>query len=755
MSLPHRHLFACLLFGCTGQPNAGSTGQDTLPGDPDASGPGGELESDGQLAEPPAIALTRGLGHEADLTEVWLDARASAALTLDALGDVRLWPALPSTQDPLPKPGSLDSFTPIRVPVREPLWLSFARVGERSFVVAAIDTAQAARVLEIELDEAGSASFRERFTIPPRDPLLELHVLDGGERLLALGVDHRIRLYDGHGKLLSELTEYGLAPWQLRVASSRQAGGLDGGPPEAPKLAMVLAGPTRLQRFTITDDRLVKHGEARAFTLDRGPNGNDLALMPSGRVAAVLRRPESKGLQWSLELHDLDSAEVRVLWGELEAKWRPRLHIVDDAWALLEDGIAGYWIDLRQAVVMPSEGATPFELPEKLEELPPESHVTVRRVPLPGTSQAIRRHTSVVAGLRVVPDGRALLLDPVPSTPTTGGERHHRLGHRAVSIHSLDFERAGELLAIAYPDKIAVESTSTFSEQPGGCASESLLRFTFTDPEHLLLLEPKQARICAWRTGQVVATLELPDLPELPDTPIERGVIHPSGLGAGEIALRRSEWIDGEDKLHLTHTSYANNQFGALEPLAKSEFERWPELGDKWQVAIIDAAGNRYLATEKNTRKLVITLASGEKREVALVEAGADEVDIWQIEPSADGRFLAIVTAPGDSDGYGHGYYYGGYGGYEVSETLSIWAMASDPPELLWSTIVSSSSIDLAWTDDGSRLAIEDAGRLRVITSRGEVLLDRANRDFQLEELPDDPSATAQPGANSPSPPAP
>jgi hypothetical protein len=750
VSLTHRHLFACCLLGCTSQPNDGSTSQDTLPGnpgDPDApaSGPDGEVE--GQPAEPPAIALTRGLGHEATLTEVWLDTRASAALTLDALGDVRLWPTLP-TQGSATEAAALDKLAPIRVPFREPLWLSFARTGERSFVVAAIDTAQAARVLEIDLDEAGNATFRERFTIPPRDPLLELHVLDQGERLLALGVDHRIRLYNRSGKLLSELTEYGLAPWQLRIV----------GPPEAPQLAMVLAGPTRLQRFTITDDRLAKHGEARAFTLDRGPNGNDLALLPSGRVAAVLRRPEQKGLQWSLELHDLDSGEIRVLWGEIEAKWRPRLHIIDEEHALLEDGIAGYWVDLRQAVVMPAMPAgVAFELPEKLEELPPESHVTVRRVPLPGTSQTVRRHTSVVAGLRVVPVGRALLLDPVPSTPPAGGERHHRLGHRAVSIRGLDFDGAGELLAIDYDKKIVIENTTTGSAQPGGCASENLIRFAFTDPDHILLLGTNQAQICAWRTGQMVATIELPAPPDMPDSPnIERAILHPTGPGTGEIGLRRSAWIDDGNKLDLTHTSYANNQFGALEPLAKSDRSSWPELEDKWQVAVVDAVGNRYLANERNTRKLEITLASGETRDLALVEAGATEIDIWRIEPSRDGRFLAIVTTDGDSDGYGHGYYggYSGYG-YNITDTLSIWATASEPPELLWSTIVSSSSIDLAWTDDGSRLAMEDNGRLRVLTNRGEVLLDRGVRDFQLEELPDDPSATAPTDTNTPSPAAP
>jgi hypothetical protein len=722
-----------MLLGCTGQPSgetSGAASGEPPPGDPASP----DAVGDGQVAEPPAITLERGLGHEATITEVWLDPRASAALTLDAMGGVRLWPALPPAQT------KLEALTPIRVPIREPLWLSFARAGETSFVVAAIDTAQAARVLEIQLDEAGTASFRERFRTTPRDPLLELHVLDGGERLLALGVDHRIRLYDGRGKLLSELTEYGLVPWQLRVSSS-----LPGGPPDSLQLAMVLAGPTRLQRFAIHDDRLAKHGEPRAFTLDRGPNGNDLALLPSGRVAAVLRRPKAKGPQWSLELHDLDTGEVRVMWGEVQATTRPRLLIVDDQQALLEDGISGYWLDLSKAVVMPA----PFELPKELESLPPETHVVITPVPLPGTTERTRRHTSVVAGIRVAPVERMLLLDPLSTNPPAEGERHHKLGHRAVSISGLDFESTGELLAIQTGKEILVESTSTGTPQPGGCAAENVFRFKFIDPEHILLIGRKQATICAWRTGQMVATLDLPAPPELPDlVDIEDAAIHATGPGTGEIGLRRSEWNDGDTKLHLTHTSYANEAFGAIEPLAKADFDRWPELGDKWHVAVIDAAGNRYLATDENTRKFAITLASGERRDIQLVEAGADEIDIEQLEPSPDGRFVAIVTVRGSED-YGHGYY-GGYGGYAYSnpETLSVWALGSEPPELRWTTITGSGHVDLAWTDDGSRLAIEDEGRLRVITNDGKVLLDRGNRDFQLEALDDvpaDPSTTPKP----------
>ena len=728
MNVTHRHLFACLLFGCTGQLKNDPSGSDPPAKDPNGSG-GHEQDN----AEPPGIALTRGLGHEDQLTEIWLDPRASAALTLDAVGGVRLWPVLP------PKSVSLDELAPIRVPIREPLWLSLAREGERSFVIAAIDTAQAARVIAIEIDEAGNASFRERFTLSPHDPLLELHVLDGGKRLLALGVDHRIRLYDAGGKLLSELSEYGLTPWQLRVV----------GPPDALQLAMVLTGPTRLQRFTIQDDRLTKQGEARSFTLDRGPNGNDLALLPSGRTAAVFRRPDAKGRKWSLELHDLDSGEVRVLWGEVEATWRPRVHIVDDDWVLLEDGIAGHWIDLRQAVLMPA----PFKLPSKLSELPKESRVAARKVPLPGTSRQTRWHASVVAGLRVVPAVRALLLDPVPPTPPSGAERHHRLGHRPVSIRGLDFESAGDLLAIGYHDEIRVESMSSGGEQPGGCAPvEELVRLTFTDPDHLLLVGQAQAQICEWRTGKVVSTLALPkgtaeadparpdDVPEIGE--IERVVFHPSGPGAGEVGLyRRWHTMQEGFRVHPERTSYANNQLGVLEPIRKSQQANWPEVTGDWdapQAAALDAAGNRYLAWSNDTDTLTIALASGKKHKLPILEPSAPEVDIWQIEPSSDGRHVAVVTATGDDDS-GHGSYYDDVREEvfdSLQERLTIWAV-SEPPELLWSTRITATSLDLAWTDDGSRLAMEDAGRLRVLTDRGEVLIDRASRDFQLEELPD------------------
>lgn len=124
----------------------------------------------------------------------------------------------------------------------------------------------------------------------------------GGERILALGVDHRLRLFDRGGALLDELAEHGLAPWQLRMV----------GRGESLAAAVVLAQPTRVQRLSLADDRLQLLGEPRRIYNDRGPNLNDLQLLPGGTHVTAFRRPHAKGKQWSLELIDLASGEVRV-----------------------------------------------------------------------------------------------------------------------------------------------------------------------------------------------------------------------------------------------------------------------------------------------------------------------------------------------------------------------------------------------------------------------------------------------------------
>lgn len=358
-----------------------------------------------------AMRLEQGLAHRVDVAEVWLDAEAGAALSLDEGGGVRLWPALS---------GEPEQLEPVALPIDEPARLSFSRTSAGSFLIAAVDMAQLGRVLEVR-ESGGSYEVIERMRFGADAPLFELEVLPGGERILALGVDHRLRLFDRSGALLDELAEHGLAPWQLRLV----------GRGESLAAAVVLAQPTRVQRLSLADDRLQLLGEPRRIYNDRGPNLNDLQLVPGGTHATAFRRPSAKGKAWTLELIDLTSGEVRLLRGEVESRLRPRLHIVDEQRALLEDGSGqGYWVDLRGGVVMPPE----FVLPEDPDDLPAESLVATQRIPLAGSIERERWHASIVAGVRAAPRGRGILLDPIDD------DTHQVLGHVAATFTGLSLD---------------------------------------------------------------------------------------------------------------------------------------------------------------------------------------------------------------------------------------------------------------------------------------------------------------------------
>lgn len=710
-----RHLVACLLFGCTGPSDAGSpTAEQAGSAATGAgTGPSATTLDESELAsnEPVGVALPRGLAHDTSITEVWLDPRASAAITLDADGGVRLWPALP------PATTDLAALAPIRVPLHEPQWISFAQAGPRAFVIAAIDTVQSARVISIKLDEQGNAHVRERFTLTPADPLLEVHVFDGGDRLLALGVDHRLRLYDGHGKRLAELAQYGLSPWQLRLA----------GPPESLQLAMVLAGPTRLQRFTITHDQFALIGEPYPFVLDRGPNHNDLGLLPSGHVASVLRRPKAKTNQWSLELHDLDSGEVRVMWGEVESQLRARLYIIDDKRALLEDGSgAGFWVDLQAGAVMPS----PFELPKELELLPPQSHVSTRRVELPMWAPTSRRHASVVAGLRAVPFGPALVLDPIDD------KHHHKLGYHSVLANDLALDRdGGQLAMVMFDGGVVVQSLDGANRHAVvGCTTDTIFDLAFTDPDHLLLVSAEGAQICAWRgdgkSSPIVSELALPASTERK--------IRLAESGSGELAIVLED-DDYAAPKQLSSVSFTGNRFAALEPVAKADLINWPELDADAKTLGLDHTGQRYTQPKVATQQFNITSAADERRTLRIADQKVD-IDPAVFEPSPNGRRIAFVHSPtNEYGGYEYSYSY-----YNSPRTLSVWSIADETPELLWS-IPAEHSMDLSWSADGSRLALERSGRVQVVTAEGELVFENKQGELELEQLPDVPVVSPAP----------
>lgn len=356
------------------------------------------------VAELPGMALERE-GHRLDIVDIVLSPDASAALSVDRNGGVRLWPTIDGTHEPL------------LVPIDDPNQLSLART-ETGFTIATLDTIGGAEVYEVRSHD-GELRIDPKFSIPPTDPLFELHVLEGGQRLLALGVDHRVRLYDANGAELSGISEHGFVPWQLRHVET----------PDGVALVAIIAGPTRVQPLELRGDQLRIVGEAFPVELDRGPNRNDLALTPDGTHIAAFSRRKWRNGEWQLRLHALADGSERLIEGKLDTKPRPRVHLLDGQRMLLDDGSGvGQMISLDPA----SPGAA-----------------TTRA--LPGSSEPVRLFTSVEQGVRVVPSGHHFVVDRL------GGEEHVRIGREPVEIFGAGFSPDGSRVIWAFEDGWAIE----------------------------------------------------------------------------------------------------------------------------------------------------------------------------------------------------------------------------------------------------------------------------------------------------------
>jgi hypothetical protein len=390
-----------------------------------------DARAEDEYEPPDEPILLRGHAPLGVLHEVVLDPLGTAALTLDTTGGVQLWPALAAEA---PDNGKT---WPMTLPLQEPLWLSFARTrktwADGSFLLATIDTSNALQVftiLSVEEKPEPVWKLERRFALPPTDPILEAHVLAGGERVVVLAEDHSVRLYDDKGALVSQLTQPGFVPWQLRVGSMDEAGRVG--------MVAVLTQPLRVQSIVLSDDQLRLEGDARSVVLDRGPNRNDLELSPDGRTVAALRRAYAKGWNWSVELIDLASDERKLIAGKVDVTVRPRMHYVDDARLLMESGGGnGYWVELAKAKPLRKlEDADPeSSLAKSMADRMANDHTKVRlagavelRDELPDGDRGLRYQSTTAKGLRATIDDGVLIIDPLDQP------HHLELGFRSASI---------------------------------------------------------------------------------------------------------------------------------------------------------------------------------------------------------------------------------------------------------------------------------------------------------------------------------
>ncbi|KIG19182.1 hypothetical protein DB30_04647 [Enhygromyxa salina] len=663
-----------------------------------------------------SLTISRGPGHAPH--EVELDPRGQAALTIDAHGSVCLWPAVRSTDPELARPYVL--------PMQEPLWMSLAQAQDGSFVVALIDTTNAGQVVAVAPGKDGrEAKLTPLFAIPPDDPLLELHALDGGERVLALGVDHRVRLYDAKsGALLSVIDERSFGPWQLRVAH--------GAPGQPPQLAAILAQPVRVQALELRDDQLSIASEARGVALDRGPNRNDLLLSPDGQVMAALRRPRSRGREFAIELIDLRSGERRLVAGKTDSVIRTRMHFAEAGRILLETGSTsgkGLWVELAKAELLadPADADPTSKLAERLYKTAHDSiplAASAERRPEyfepefdPPWDRGVRFHASVVAGVRVNVDrapgfgrdsnlGIALIVDPLDS------DQHLviRPGVRYSYAVKGALDHAGARLAVASDTTLSVtnleDGASVLDETEHGAGS--ILSLDFADRDHVLLVDDKgRLKLFDVGSGALVASTKLDFT-----WSIQGLAYHANEAGGGVLGWRSGRPRDPERLLEIR-----DGQLGSVIELPRDQRPLWLEtldLSDAEAGALFgmsefqaddvvdeytSARDGRMFYTEKSARTPLVVRSGSEDTSFRL-PAGQGR----RLLVSPEGSRIAVVQFR-DRHPWGEDH------------LLSV--LNTETGERLW-TLGSDRPIQhLGWSGDGRRMAIgatvHDAGTGEVV----------------------------------------
>lgn len=631
-----------------------------------------------EIVELPGIALARGL-HRTDIVDVVLCPDASAVLTLDRNGGVRLWPNLDG------------SIEPVIIPIDDPSSLSFAR-STTGYVIATLDTIGGAEVYEVR-DHDGELRLDTRFSIPPTDPLFELHVLDGGERLLALGVDHRVRLYDVNGLEVSSIAEHGFVPWQLRHVET------DSGV----ALVAILAGPTRVQPLELRDDHLKIVGEPFAVELDRGPNRNDLALTPDGEHIAAFSRRKWRSGEWQLQLHALADGHATLIEGksESESKERPRMHLLDGARMLLDDGTG-----IGQVI-----------------SLDPSAPSAASR-PLPGSNERARLFTSVERGVRVVPSGDRFIVDRLD------GQQHLRIGHERAHMRGAGLSPDGTRVIWALRDGWAIDSIDgTNLAKPTVHEHGSPLLFAdFVDEARVVLVsddgsievvDPETGLVLASNTAMRTLTevrLARGESPTLlvRDVASKHDVLHTIGIDAvtAHVAVAVESAFIGPWYPSETPSAWTSMTWGTADWWETQLSERTLEtdLAIAMKLAAVNIRelattpdGGRVFAARSDSQMLVRTRPNEVTRvgELEATQSLSSASSVVRLAPSPNGDLLAVVYGNGDV-------------GVHDARTL----------ERQW-TRVEGETIALGWSANGTRLVV--AGQL------GGAVLDAATGDVEFE----------------------
>ncbi|MFO7567575.1 MAG: hypothetical protein R6X02_33330 [Enhygromyxa sp.] len=662
--------------------------------------PGESLEPD-SAAPPsgdPVVFASVGVPHVAAITLIAAEPAGEAALTRDASGSVRLWPALDGSREPL------------IVPIRDPRSMALAARGE-GWTLALLDGAGGARVVGV--DAAGQ--MQRLASLSPTDPLLELLVLPGGERLLGIGSDHVIRLLDRQGSELARLDVPGLRPSSLRLAPEAEGG---------PRMFALTSGEfdTDQGRFAVEllpleigEASLGLGDQRRVVHIDSPATTDNPTIAPDARTIVFLQRQRLGGASWTVRAMQLDDGREITVDSEITVGQQPRLGLLPAGRVLLDDGTGlGRIVDLRQ-----------------------------RHVELLGlrSSPTINHVLSVFAGTRrLAPASNWLAVHELERDDLI------YLGYEQINVTDAGLSPSGRTVAWALGDRIAVEAVGEAEvfEVPG--TRPLAQRFVeFIDEELLLTLDwSGGARLLRWRDGEVVAEVDLASHSQTAE-------LVRDGQGNGVLLVRTNLWqnptvaVIEDRQFGPRYLTLGSSNFAGILAPADSPFSEWGawtldgsarlrnftlgrlregidtksamnegellSFGQPEQLAI-DSQGRRFWVRTEGARP-VLHVEQGTRSEKLELAGGF----VTRLHPSPDGRRVAVIQQR------------------DVNQVLTV--IDSETLRPLWAQPlppVNGSS----WSDGGERIALPASfgGGAVLDAADGSLATSRCELGFELRRSP-------------------
>jgi len=654
-----------------------------------------------------AVAFaSKGVPHGAAISLVAVDLTGTAALSRDTFGSVRLWPALDGSREPLV------------VPVRDPRAMTLGADGAGGWVLALLDGSGGARIVGV--DAVGVMT--PLASLPPTDPLTAIEILPGGDRLVAIGSDHVIRLLDRKGRELARLDTPGLRPAHLRIVDVPTTETATGGP----RVLAVTAGEfdsdhsrfaVELLPLEIGPESLAFADQRQLIQLDSPPSRDNPTLAPDGNSVVFLQRQRMGGAIWAVVATALDDGRSVIVDSPITGGQQPRLGLLPGGRVLLDDGTGlGRVVDMRK---------------RQVELIAMRSSPTINHLIM-----------SFGGGKRVGPAGSWLAVH------TLASDELLYLGYEQINVMDVGLSPAGETVAWALNDRVLTEAieptTHHLAVEIPGTRMQPQRFVEFLDDELLVTLDWSGGlQVIRWREGVIVSAADLGGDTQLAE-------LARDGHGGGVMFVRTNLWqnptvvelrsgaIGGR---YLTHLSA---QFsGVLAPAGAPL--------DDWGAWTLDASGKLRTFTLAALREgvdigsviergeltsfgipenLAIDAAGQQlwlrtlTRPTLHIERGTvrDELElapgfVAMLVPSRDAKRIAVVQQR------------------DATHVLTVLDSASLRP--VWAQPVPALS-GLSWSDTGARLAAAAnvGGGVVFDGSDGSPTLARCGLAFEVRRTP-------------------